>query len=623
MYNRLAEEISPYLRQHAGNPVQWQPWDRDALRLAAEDRKPIFLSIGYAACHWCHVMEEESFQNPRVAELLNSYFIPIKVDREERPDLDELFMRSTMIFSRGQGGWPMTVFLTPDQKPFFAGTYFPPEDRYGRPGLVRLLRHIAELWSERREDLQRDAGHFAELTAGSLTAAWEEYGAVPEPNELEPAVAAIREDLDASFGTAADGGNRFPPYQALDLLIREYLYQPDRRTPTRFEGILEQMAEGGIFDHLGGGLFRYSTDPYWHVPHFEKMLYDQALAARRYLEAFQATRRPLFAETAGAIFNYVLRELRDPKGGFFSSQDADSEGLEGKYYLWTLQEIRETLGEADGQLVAAVYEVTETGNWQAPEDRHIPPGPKNVLHRVRSLQEVAKQCGISVALLQQRLPALREHLLQKRRERIPPAKDEKILTDWNGLMITSLVLGGRLLSSADYVEAGASVARYLLSQRTAKGNLVHVRQKGTAAAVSFITDYAFLIEALLCLFQAEGHPGWLREAENLTDDCIRQFWDDNQGGFYLTSAEQEPLFCRWKSTEDHVLPCANAVMAEILPAMAGLLHRPDLRDKAQVILCRLGKKAILHPGAYTSTLSACLRWRREIESTTPNHSLSS
>ncbi len=609
MRNRLAAEISPYLRQHAGNPVCWQPWDREALLRAEAEQKPIFLSIGYAACHWCHVMEEESFRNSGVAELLNRHFIPVKVDREERPDLDELYMRATMLFTQGQGGWPMSVFLTPEQKPFFAGTYFPPEDRYGRPGFLRLLRHVAALWADRRNDIGVDAARFAELTCRSLTAGWGQSAEIPDIREIGEAAARLAAQMEAEYGNAAGGGSRFPPYQSLDLLMRYQQVAPGERRQNLFAGILEQMAEGGITDHLGGGLFRYSTDPFWHIPHFEKMLCDQALASRCFLQAFQAARRTLFSEAAEAMLAYVLREMRHAEGGFFSSQDADSEGLEGKYYVWTREEVGEILGEADGALFSEVYDITAEGNWQAPPDRHIPPGPKNVLHRTCGLDEIAIRSGIPVRELEHKLPAWRGRLLESRSKRVPPATDTKILTDWNGLMITSLVLGGRILGSERFADAAAKAARYLLSQRAASGRLAHVCGKSEAEAVGFLPDYAFLIEALVRLHQADTGGGWLQEAELLADEVIRFFWDETEGGFFLTSSSQEPLFCRWKSTEDHVLPCANVVLAETFHVIADLRGRPDFRDKARIVLRCLGGQALASPGAYGSALSACLSWR--------------
>jgi uncharacterized protein YyaL (SSP411 family) len=450
--NRLVHETSPYLLQHAHNPVDWYPWGPEALTRARQEDKPIFLSIGYAACHWCHVMEHESFEDEETAEILNRDFIPIKVDREERPDLDDIYMAATMMYS-GSGGWPMSVWLTPDLKPIFAGTYFPRESLYGRPGFKTLLRNIAHIWKERRAELEAQAEEVTKALGSMQQLARSE---VPSPDLITGLARRMAEAYEPNDGGLPSGGtNKFPPSMSMDLLLRVYRKTGEPMLLQRVELTLEKMGNGGIYDHLGGGIHRYSTDVRWLVPHFEKMLYDQALVSSIYLDGWQVTGRRMFAERARGIFDYVLRDLRSPEGAFYSSEDADSEGLEGQFYIWTLDEVKQVLGEEDAALFASRYDVTEWGNWDHPGDAHVPHGPKNILREVRSVETIAKLNHLDPVKLEARFAEMRRKMFEARAKRVRPGLDDKILCGWNGLMIAALAKGAAVLDEPQYGEAAA------------------------------------------------------------------------------------------------------------------------------------------------------------------------
>ncbi len=586
MPNRLAAEASPYLLQHADNPVDWRPWGEDALAKARAENKLIFLSIGYAACHWCHVMERESFEDEAVAAVLNRDFVPVKVDREERPDLDEIYMSATMLFTGGHGGWPMSVFLAPDLRPVYAGTYFPKENAYGRPGFQTLLRLIHEKWRREGDALLADASRVTDavkrIHAGGAA------DGLPHKEHVIAAADAVYRAFDLSLGGIASGGNKFPQSLSLELLLRAFDASGDARYRDAVEITLERIADGGIYDHLGGGLHRYATDPKWLVPHFEKMLYDQALVASIFVDAHQAAgdprRKRLFADRARGICDYALRCLTAPQGAFYSSEDADSEGLEGKFYIWTRDEIRQALGERAAKTFAAHYDVSEYGNWMHPGDAHVPSGPKNVLQIVRSAETIAKLDGIATEQVEASLAASRAKLLAVREGRARPGLDDKILTGWNGLMIASLAKAAAVLQEPSYGRAGAQAAQFLLSEVRRDGRLFAGYGKGAARLTAYSTDYAFLIEGLTALYEWNGDPAFLQEAQALTDALIEFYWDASAGGFFFTASDHEELLLRPKTAHDGATPSANSTMALELQKLAALLGRGDYKRKAEQIL---------------------------------------
>ncbi len=604
--NQLIHETSPYLLQHAQNPVNWYPWGPEALARARQENKLIFLSIGYAACHWCHVMEHESFENEEVAGILNGNFISIKVDREERPDLDEIYMTATMLYSGGHGGWPMSVWLTPDLKPVFAGTYFPPENSYGRPGFKALLQAISQGWSERPQELAEQAEKIVGAIA-SMQAV--EKADLLTTERIAHLSRQLAEAYDPEYGGLASGGtNKFPPSMSMDLLLREYRKSGDRLLLGAVETTLERMANGGIYDHLGGGIHRYSTDRRWLVPHFEKMLYDQALVSSIYLDGYQATGRALFADRARGILDYVLRDLASPEGAFYSSEDADSEGLEGKFYIWTLDQVKEILGEEDAALFASHYDVTEWGNWEHPGDAHVPAGPKNILQVSRPIETIAKLNDLDGAELEVRFAALGRKMLEARSRRVRPGLDDKILTGWNGLIIAALAKAAAVLDDARYGAAAARAAGFLLDALRQDDRLLATYGKGQARLKAYITDYAFLIEGLLGLYEWSADWKWLDHAARLTGTAIEYYWDREDGGFFFTASDHEQLIHRSKASTDNAIPSGNSVMLSNLQRLAILLGRNDLRDRAAGIIGLFAGAAEKHPFAYDRMLAGIEAW---------------
>ncbi len=587
MPNRLADETSPYLRQHASNPVDWYPWGAEALEKARCENKLIFLSIGYAACHWCHVMEHESFEDESVAEVLNRHYVSIKVDREERPDLDEIYMTATMLFSGGQGGWPMSVFLTPDQKPVFAGTYFPPRDAHGRPGFKTVLHVLRQKWQDEESALVRDSGKVHDALRQMLG---EPSGAgqLPGPDCVEQAAEAIYRAFDHSRGGMASGTNKFPQSLSQELLLRAFRATGRARYRDAVELTLERICLGGIFDQLGGGLHRYATDPAWLVPHFEKMLYDQALLVSVLVDAWQASGDPakkeLFASHARGICDYALRDLRSPEGAFYSSEDADSEGKEGQFYIWTREQVDAALPAADARLFASHYDVSEHGNWTHPGDAHVPGGPKNVLQVVRPAALLAKLDAVPVAEVEERLARSREKLFKLRERRVRPGLDDKVLTGWNGLMVAALARAAAVLGESRYGRAAARAADFLLAHVRSDDRLLATYAKGQARLAAYSTDYAFLIEGLLALYEWGGEQRYLFEAERLTDILVQHYWDTAGEGFFLTASDHEDLLLRSKTLQDGATPSSNSVMAGCLQKLAVLLGRPDYREKAGAVL---------------------------------------
>ena len=589
--NRLIAETSPYLLQHARNPVDWYPWGPEALRQARELNKPILLSIGYSACHWCHVMERESFEDERIAALMNEHFVCIKVDREERPDLDEIYMQATLALNQGQGGWPMTVFLTPEQQPIFAGTYFPPTDRWGRPGFATVLNKVAEYWRTDAAGLRRQAGEITarlqhEMRIGSPLSVGE--------TELEAAVTQYAEEFDARYGGFGHAP-KFPPATGLSFLLRRYHRTGDAQTLTMVRKTLDGMASGGMYDHIGGGFSRYSTDERWLVPHFEKMLYDNALLSRTYLEAAQLTKEPAYGRIATETLGYVLREMTSPEGGFYSATDADSEGVEGKFFVWTPAEIRNAVPtDEDARRFCAYYDITPGGNW---EHTNIPNTPK-------SLEEVARELGISAEELRQTLDRVRPMVYEARRLRVPPGLDDKILTSWNGMMISAMAEGARILGDTRYLEAGEEAADFLLrTMRRPDHGLYRTYRVGKAHLDACLDDYACLAEGLIDLYEAGAHEGYLDEAVRLAERIIADFLDTEHGGFFTTAKDHESLIVRSREGPDGATPSGNAVAAMVLARLSFHYARDEFRTAATNAIRAYGKQIARYPRAFAKSLT--------------------
>jgi uncharacterized protein len=571
--NRLAGETSPYLLQHAHNPVDWFPWGPEALAKARMEDKPIFLSIGYSACHWCHVMERESFENPDIAALMNERYVNIKVDREERPDLDNLYMAAVQALT-GQGGWPMSVFLTPDLEPFYGGTYYPPVDSRGMPGFPRVLLSVERAWKERRDEILTAAAEMA----GQLRAS----GEIPRPGSVGDLDARLLDNAAKALGRAFDpthGGfgsaPKFPHPMDLRVLLRQHARTGDAHALHMVELTLGKMARGGIYDHLGGAFARYSTDERWLAPHFEKMLYDNALLSTVYLEAYQATKNPDYARVARETMDYILGRMTSPEGPFYSTEDADSEGVEGKFYVWSLVEVVEVLGPDRAKEFAAVFDVTEHGNWE-----HA-----NILNLPRTISQYAKLHGRDEVALRADLLADRARLLEFREKRIPPAKDTKVLTSWNGLMLAPLAEGSLILDEARYAEAATRAAGFLLdTMRAPDGRLLHCYKDGQARFNAYLDDYANFIDGLTRLFEATGEARWIESAIELAGVMIAEFHDPERGGFFYVGKGHEALIARQKDAYDNATPSGNAMAATALVRLAALTGRADFEAIARSTL---------------------------------------
>jgi uncharacterized protein YyaL (SSP411 family) len=554
--NRLKDEMSPYLLQHADNPVDWYPWGDEAFEKARKEDKPILLSIGYSTCHWCHVMEHESFEDNEVAALMNENFISIKVDREERPDIDNIYMTVCQLLSRGNCGWPLNIIMTPDKKPFYAATYIPKESRYGRLGMMELVPRIGDVWKNNRAEILKSA----DSATKSLSLATDPTR-IQASEELDKiTLKRTYEQLERRYDPTHGGfGKRpkFPTPHNLLFLLRYGQRTGNQKAVDMVTKTLESMNEGGIFDHIGFGFHRYSTDAEWLVPHFEKMLYDQALLALAYTEAFQLTKNPGFKKTVEKIFTYVLRDMTSPEGGFYSAEDADSEGEEGKFYLWNEQEILETLGKDDGELIIKVFNTKTEGNF-VDEVSGSNPGT-NILHQNKKLDRSAMDLGISVDELNKRIEQSRQKLFDLREKRIHPSKDDKIITDWNGLMIAALAKAGRVFNNEQFTKAAARSAEFISTSLTRDGRLLHRYRNGDAAILANIDDYAFLIWGLLELYESTFNIKYLEEAINLNDQAIKYFWDDKNYGFFFTPSDGEKLLVKQKEIYDGAVPSGNAV----------------------------------------------------------------
>jgi uncharacterized protein YyaL (SSP411 family) len=633
--NRLIHESSPYLLQHAYNPVDWHPWGEEALAKAKREDKPVLVSIGYSTCYWCHVMEQESFDNPAIAKLINEAVVPIKVDREERPDLDAIYMTAVQAMS-GQGGWPLNVFLTPEGEPFWGGTYFPPEDRVGHPGFPTVLRSISEAWRTRREELLRSSEAVTQALKAQAGRGREAAALTVEV--LEAAVRQFAGQYDerhGGFGPAP----KFPRSHSLSLLLRAWTRSRDPQTLQMVTTTLQAMARGGLHDQVGGGFHRYSTDERWLVPHFEKMLYDQALLARTYVEAFQVTGEPSYAETARDIFAYVLRDLRDADGAFYSAEDAGEVGQEGECYVWTPEQIEAALGADEARLFSRVYGVTPEGNFVEEHRGAGGTSGRTILSIVQPLDAVAAREGTTPATLSGRLAAAREKLLAARAARPRPHRDDKILTDWNGLMIGALAYGARALDEPRYAQAASEAATFLLEHlqaaspaaggtpsvgspaaadtsspagiepaRSRDGRLLHRWRQGHAGIPAFLDDYAFLAWGLTDLYEATFEARWLAEAVRLTKDMARLFWDDAGGGFFFSGDRNERLIANTKEIYDGAVPSGNSVAALNLLRLAQLTQDAQLRQLAERQLQVFSGQARQAPSAFPQWLIALDAW---------------
>ena len=565
--------------QHAENPVDWYPWGEEAFEKARQENKPVLLSIGYSACHWCHVMAHESFENEQIARLMNENFVNIKVDREERPDLDQIYMNAVQMMTH-HGGWPMTVFLTPDAVPFYGGTYFPPADRFNIPGFPRVLIGVAEAYRDRQDDIRETGTSLVnELKRLSATGG-SDYPI--EPELLDAAYVGIVRNYDSING-GFGGAPKFPPAMTLEFLLRTYARTGNRDALEMVSHTCRKMAHGGMYDQLGGGFHRYSTDARWLVPHFEKMLYDNALLSRVYLHYFQVSDESFARATVEGILDYVLREMTHAGGGFYSTQDADSEGHEGKFFVWTMDEIRAALGETEARDFAAYYDITEAGNFEG----------KNIPNVTRPDAEVAAS-----------LEESKRKLFELREQRVKPDRDEKILTAWNGLMMASFAEAGVVLNRPDYTDAARKNAEFVLANLRRDGSLLRTWKDGVAKFNAYLEDYAFLIEGLVTLYETTGEFRWLKEALALTDRMIEEFWDNEGGGFFFTGKSHESLIVRSKDYFDNATPSGNSVAALVLLRLATLTNRESYRNLATAVLREISDQARRYPSGFGYALSA-------------------
>ncbi|ERI89692.1 hypothetical protein HMPREF1982_04557 [Clostridiales bacterium oral taxon 876 str. F0540] len=586
--NRLVNEKSPYLLQHAYNPVDWYPWSDEAFAKAKAEDKPIFLSVGYSTCHWCHVMERESFEDEEVAELLNKYFISIKVDKEERPDIDSIYMTVCQALT-GSGGWPMTILMTPDKKPFYAGTYFPKKSKYGRPGLMDVLFSVEEAWRTKKSDL--------------ISSSEEIVKAIGKPDtgksknrlsraSVKEAYKELKDSFDPVYGGIGEAP-KFPiPHNLLFLMRYYYLYE-DKKALEIVEKTLEGMYKGGIFDHVGFGFSRYSVDRKWLVPHFEKMLYDNALLAIAYTEAYQITRKELYKETTEKIFKYILEVMTSEEGGFYCAEDADSEGVEGKFYVWDLKEVLSVLGEKEGKIYCDYYNITERGNF---EGKSIPNLIAQEIYELENDKD-----------LKDKLDKAREKLFNYRDKRVHPHKDDKILTSWNGLMIAAFAYAGRVFGKDEYTEAAIKAVRFILEKLVnSEGRLLARYRDKESAHLAYLEDYAFLIWGLIELYENTLDKAYLDKAVNLNKEMIKQFWDEKEGGFYLYSKDAEELIIRPKEVYDGAIPSGNSVAALNLIRLSRLAESREFEEMAEKQFEVFGRDVQRMPSAHSLFMIAFL-----------------
>ena len=588
--NKLIDETSPYLLQHAHNPVDWYPWGDEAFAKAEAEYKPVLVSIGYSACHWCHVMEHESFEDEATARIMNENFVNIKVDMEERPDVDQIYMTFVQL-TTGRGGWPMNVFLTPDKKPFFGGTYFPPAPRYNMPSWPQILVSISEAWREKREELLRSANDIlGELRRVGIS----EFSSAPfSTDQLDSAFQSFSHSFDKTNG-GFGGAPKFPPSMSLEFLMRYWKRTGDDRALEMVTFTARKMADGGIFDQLGGGFHRYTVDAIWLVPHFEKMLYDNSQLIKIYLHLFQITKDDFFRRVAVETLEYVKREMLDEAGGFYSSQDADSEGEEGKFFVWTPGEIVEILGEDDARIFNFFFDVSDEGNFEG----------KNILQVTYTREAAARALRIDVGDLDEVLERGRKKLFGHRETRIKPFRDEKILTAWNGLMLSAFAKAGAVLGSDDYLRVARRNADFLLENLKQNGRLLRTWKDGRAKLNGYIEDYANLADGLIELYQASGDLRYLSEAKRLADLMITEFWDEESGGFFFTSGDHEELIVRNKDFYDNATPSGNSAGADVLLRLAKFYGDEKYERFGTTVLRLAAAQLARYPQGFGRALSA-------------------
>ena len=591
MPNRLANETSPYLLQHANNPVDWYPWGEEALERARAEDKPILLSVGYSACHWCHVMERESFENPGIAAQMNENFVSVKVDREERPDIDSIYMTAVQAMT-GHGGWPMTVFLTPDGKPFYGGTYFPPEDRGGMPSFPRVLEAISDAYQNSRGDVLTTTEHLLERMQQMTRVGQQGF----EPLTDEVMRLAMRkaasdfDDRHGGFGLQP----KFPQPMTYEFLLRHYLRSEDSDALHMVELTLQRMATAGIYDQIGGGFHRYSTDAFWMVPHFEKMLYDNALLVRLYLHAYQVTGNPLYLRIVEETLEYVQREMTSPEGGFYSAQDADSEGEEGKFFIWLPQEITDALGEEDGEIICRYFGVTPHGNFEG----------RNILRVAMDAANLAREEGMDAAQFGEMLVGAKSRLLTRRSERIAPGLDDKILTSWNGLMLAAFAEAAAVLGREVYAEIAERNASFMLENLLREGRLLRTYKDGEAKLNGYLEDYAFLIDGLLKLHEVNFSRQTLESAIELGNAMVELFWDATTGQFFDTGHDHEELVVRPKDLTDNAIPCGSSMAVDVLLRLAVITGDGDMERRASGALRAVRQLMMTFPTAAGHWLGA-------------------
>ena len=593
MANHLENETSPYLLQHVDNPVDWYPWGEEAMKLAKEQDKPILLSIGYAACHWCHVMAHESFEDEATAAQMNADFINVKVDREERPDIDSIYMQAVTAMV-GRGGWPMTVFLTSDGKPFYAGTYFPNEPRHGMPSFREVLSGVIKAWNDDRENVLNSAGEIAEQLR-ALSSVGLDEGAI-DGDVLRSALRGLAGSFDATWG-GFGGAPKFPQPMALEFLLRQHIRDQDSNALAMVEKTLQKMAQGGMYDQIGGGFARYSVDNRWLVPHFEKMLYDNAQLAQLYLHAWQVNGNGSYRRVMEETLDYVLREMRHEDGGFYSSQDADSEGVEGKFYVWSADEIRDALGE-DVDAFMRVYGVSDEGNWEG----------HNVLNLHLDPRGMAKQLDVDPDEFVDRMATARATLYEIRSKRIWPGLDDKVLTSWNALMLAAFASAGQALGRTDYVEAAIANAEFLRrTMRQESGRLFRTWKAGSEPKYNaYLEDYAYLADGLLALYEATFDARWVAWAQELADLMLAHFRDDENGGFFDTSDDHEVLIHRPKDLQDNAIPSGNSVAATVLLKLSLLTGNGDYWQIAEKSTRTMTKFMAQYPSGFGQWLNAAI-----------------
>ncbi|AKB70581.1 thioredoxin domain-containing protein [Methanosarcina mazei] len=596
--NRLIKEKSPYLLQHAYNPVDWYPWGEEAFEKARKENKPVFLSIGYSTCHWCHVMAHESFEDEEVAGLMNEAFVSIKVDREERPDIDNIYMTVCQIIL-GRGGWPLNIIMTPGKKPFFAGTYIPKNTRFNQIGMLELVPRIKEIWEQQHEEVLDSA---EKITSTIQEMIKESSGEGLGEEVIEEVYEELLSSFDTEYG-GFSGAPKFPTPHKISFLLRYWRRSRNPEALHMAEYTLDKMRRGGIYDHLGSGFHRYSTDSMWLLPHFEKMLYDQALTAIAYTEAYQVTGKDLYKETAEGILDYVLRDLTSPEGGFYCGEDADVEREEGKYYLWTLEEIRSILDPEDSELIIKMFNLREEGNFEE-EIRGRETGT-NLFYMARSPGSLAAKMKIPVEEVEKKVKAAREKLLKARYERKRPSLDDKILTDWNGLMIAAFAKGYQVFGEQRYLKAAEKAADFILMALYSPGDgLLHRYRDGVAGISGTSDDYAFLIHGLLELYEAGFKMRYLKAAVSLNSELLECFWDPVNGGLYFTANDSEALIFRKKEFMDSAIPTGNSFEMLNLLRLSRIIADPGLEETADKLERAFSKQIMKAPSGYTQFLSA-------------------